>query len=147
MKRSRTIVIDLDDYIDMLEARRREIAENFNWTIPDGVWDYFIEDLEDGYGLGDDTRPNYVVDNIATNGNFGPVENYALLDKMVQSVIEDAAGEGITLSEDEAKDQLADLSFDGLHDIAKDADEEGAIFFYAEPDSDYVLGVCYWLLR
>jgi len=142
----RIIEIDLDDYIDMLEYRKREIAENHNWTIPDGVWDRFIEDLENGYDLGDNKRPSGVVDNIATNGNFGPVEKYEVFDKMVQLVIEDAAEEGIMYTEDDARDHLADISLDSLREHAELAGDKGVRFFYEEPNSDYGLGVCYWYL-
>jgi hypothetical protein len=140
------IEIDIDDYIDMLEDRRREIRENHNWAIPDGVWDRLVEDLENGHDFGNNKRPNSVVDNIATNGNFGPVEKYDVFKKMVRTVIEDAAEEGITYTEDCARDHLEDISFDSLREIAESADAEGARFFYEEPDSDYGLGVCYWYL-
>lgn len=142
---NRTIEIDLDDYIDMLEMRKAEVAEYHNWTIPDGVWAYFLELLED-CGISGDNRPAHVIDNIAVNGSYGPIENYELLDTMVQSIIEDAACEGITLDKDTAKDQLMDISLDGLRDIAEAADDGTALFFYDEPNSDYGLGVCYWLL-
>jgi len=143
---SRVIDIDLDDYIVMLEDRKREIAANHNWTIPDEVWDRFTEDLENGYDLGNNKRPSSVVDNIATNGNFGPIEEYEVFDKMVQSVIADAAEEGITYTEDDARDHLADISFNGLREIAELAGDARARFFYEEPNSDYGLGVCYWYL-
>jgi len=141
----RKIWLDLEDYIDMLETRKMEVAADFNWEIPDGVWGHFLQRLKD-HGLQGDRRPNHVVDNIAVNGNYGPAENYGLLDAMVRSIIKDAADEDITLDEAAAKDQLMDISFEGRCEIAKDADDGTALFFYEEPRSEYGLGVCYRLL-
>jgi len=139
------IKIDLEDYIEMLEDRKREVANNFGWTIPDGVWDYFLKALEE-QGLEGDTNTRTVVDNLAVNGSFGPVENYDLLDKMVQYVIEKAASEGDTIDADNAKEYLANLAFEELRSIAEELDEDDDIaFFYEEPDGEYGLGICHFL--
>ena len=141
----RRIWFDLEDYIDMLETRKAEVAANFNWEIPDGVWAHFLQRLKEK-GLQGDRRPNYVVDNIAVNGSYGPVENYNLLASMVHNLIKDAADEGIPYDEAAAKDHLMDISFEGVRDMAQAADDGAALFFYEEPNSEYGLGVCYRLL-
>ena len=142
---NRKIEIDLDDYIEMLERRKREVADNFGWTIPDGVWDHFLEILEDCGSVGENSSPSYIVDNIAVNGDYGPIENYSLLDEMIQNAIEEAACEGITLDEDTVKELLLELSYDDLCEKAEEQDDGSASFFYEDPDSDYGLGVCFSL--
>ncbi|MCD8208616.1 MAG: hypothetical protein LUD72_11815 [Bacteroidales bacterium] len=72
-----TVTITMDDYIKLLNARRAEV-EPRGWTIPDCVWNYFIEIIED-CGTGDNPQhnsPSYVVDNIAVNGDYGNFDNY-----------------------------------------------------------------------
>jgi len=66
-----TITIDVEDYIKLLNLRREEI----NWSIPDIVWDYFIQCLRDGI-FPTETAPSFVVDNIAINGDYGDLDNY-----------------------------------------------------------------------
>ena len=68
------IMIDLEDYIKLLDLRREEI-KSLNWTIPDVVWNYFIECLRDGI-LPTEIAPSFVVDNIAINGDYGDLDNY-----------------------------------------------------------------------
>lgn len=68
------IEIDIQDYIEMLNDRRYFIEKNHNWTIPDIVWDYFINSLEEGI-IPYNTSPSYVVDNIAVNGDYGNFED------------------------------------------------------------------------
>jgi len=63
-----TIEIDVYGYINILEDRREYIKEQFNWTIPDGIWEYFCRMLEDGCSVRD-SNPSVVVDNIAVNGD------------------------------------------------------------------------------
>ncbi|MCD7779994.1 MAG: hypothetical protein LUH05_04910 [Candidatus Gastranaerophilales bacterium] len=70
-----TITLALDCYINMLELRREKIEKNFNWSIPNFVWDYFIASIED-YGLYGNADPMYIVDNIAVNGDYGDFDMY-----------------------------------------------------------------------
>ena len=67
-----TIEMDVYDYISLLDARRDEVKENFGWTIPDGVYNYFIESLKDGCGVNPQSaHPKYIIDNMAVNGEEG----------------------------------------------------------------------------
>ena len=57
------IEIDVEIYIDLLTERRNFIAENYNWTIADCIWDYFC-DLVRECGISGNTDPSFIVDNI-----------------------------------------------------------------------------------
>lgn len=69
------IEIDLEDYIKLLELRKNKIKKYYGWDIPDMVWDYFLNLLYDGC-VPTETNPSIVVDNIAINGDYGPLEEY-----------------------------------------------------------------------
>lgn len=69
------INIDLTDYIEYIEYRREFIEKTYDWCIPDVVWDYFINLLNEGC-IPTDTSASIVVDNIAINGDYGPLEDY-----------------------------------------------------------------------
>lgn len=140
-----TIEMDVVDYIDLLDQRRAEVEKNFGWTIPDGVYDYFCEMLEDGCGINpDNANPRYVIDNMVVNGDYGPIENYGLLDEFL----------------DHAREKFAEEYADGNYDICElnDFIEENKeelidgsgirdelFFTYDDKDSEYGIGVCYSL--
>ena len=69
------IEIDIEDYIKLLEYRKKEIEKDYGWTIPDMVWDYFLSMLYEGC-FPSETNPSIVVDNIAINGDYGLLGNY-----------------------------------------------------------------------
>jgi len=69
------IEIDVDTYLDMLNQRRSFIAEHYNWRIPDCLWEYFCEIVEE-CGIYGNTNPSYVVDNAVVNGDFGSFDEY-----------------------------------------------------------------------
>ena len=143
------IEIDLDDYIAMLERRKRKVADDFGWTIPDGVWNFFLETLEDCGSVGENSSPSYVVDNIAVNGDYGPVENYGVFDDMLREykdVYIDDNGNEKELSDDEARELMQDLEYSHMMELFESVGGDRDSFFtYEEPDSDYGFGVCYSL--
>ena len=83
------ISVDVETYIQILEARKAQIEKNFGWTIPPIVWYHFLEMLREGC-VPNDTNPQVVVDNIAVNGDFGYIEDYIYGSKTKEDVIEDA---------------------------------------------------------
>jgi len=146
---SRLVEIDIDDYIEMLECRRQEIAAYYDLTIPDGVWEYYLKLLEDRDAK-KCINPSFLVNHIAMDGNYGPIENYGIFEDMVQELIhinedcldEDEAG----LSHEEATRLLSMFSYcDILWLFASIGGERDVFFTYVEPDSDYGFGVCYSL--
>lgn len=64
--------IDWMEFEDMLDARRNNVRDWWSWDIPDCIWDYAMETLEESDGLSrpDLNHPSYIVDNIAVNGSW-----------------------------------------------------------------------------
>lgn len=83
------IKVDLETYVTILEARKEQIENNFGWTIPPIVWDFFLDKLRDGC-VPPDTNPSVVVDNIAINGYYGYIEDYIYGERTEEVVREDA---------------------------------------------------------
>lgn len=69
------IEIDIDTYIDMLEERKNNVEQWFGWTIPDIVWKYFLELLQEGC-IPFNSDPHNVIDNLAVNGDYGNFDEY-----------------------------------------------------------------------
>lgn len=69
------VEIDINDYIVLLNDRRNFVAEHYNWKIPDCLWEYFCEVIEE-CGIYGNTNPAYVVDNAIINGDYGDFDNY-----------------------------------------------------------------------
>jgi hypothetical protein len=111
------IMIDIEDYITLLNERRVTVEKLFK-PIPDKVWDLFITKLECGY-FPKDTSPRYVVDNLATNASFGPIENF-----WQDDTLKHLESEGTLESE---------ISY------CLDIDEIQA--YYEDPTSDYGFGI------
>ena len=81
------IEIEVDDYIYLLDARRNFVAEHYNWKIPDCLWDYFCEVIEE-CGVGSNANPNYIVDNAIVNGDYGDFDEYKDTDESDEDFIE-----------------------------------------------------------
>ena len=75
MKDVLKIELDITDYINLLDERRNFVAEHYNWQIPDCLWEYFCEIVEE-CGVYGNTNPSYVVDNVIVNGDFGSFDDY-----------------------------------------------------------------------
>ena len=78
------VEIDINDYIVLLNDRRNFVAEHYNWRIPDCLWEYFCEIVEE-CGIYVNTNPSYVVDNAVVNGDFGSFDE----DKEAEETDED----------------------------------------------------------
>ncbi len=98
------VKITADDYKNLLDKRRANIEKWFNWVIPDLVWDYFMEYIDDGcmeYADPEHTTPNYVVDNLAVNGSYGDFDNYKKEGETDEEFIERAEDEALVVFEKE----------------------------------------------
>ena len=73
---SRKIEIDVEDYIDLLQARKDFVEEKYGWNqMPDCLWDYFC-DLIRERGVGSNSNPAFIVDNAILNGDWGDFDDY-----------------------------------------------------------------------
>jgi hypothetical protein len=149
-----TVEISMYDYLEMLNNRRQEI-EPRGWTVPDAVWDYAMEIIEECGVDPENSSPSYVVDNLAVNGDYGEVSNYGGLLDAISDVhrgramflyeIEDG---GKILDEDEAQQRYDDARDEWLDtvELDEDADEDDA---FMETDEYKALceeiGVCHSL--
>ena len=79
------VEMPMDDYKELLYERRDEV-EPRGWTIPDAIFDYLMELVEDAGYLG---TASYVIDNVAINGDFGPVSKYPHYANMTHEELED----------------------------------------------------------
>lgn len=64
------IEMDIEDYLDLLRDRKRQCVEDFGWSIPECVWNYALEVIEDCGIDPENASPRYVVDNIIVNGDY-----------------------------------------------------------------------------
>lgn len=64
------IEIDIEDYLDLLEDRKRQCVEDFGWSIPECVWNYALEMIENCGVDPNNASPKYIVDNIIINGDY-----------------------------------------------------------------------------
>jgi beta-glucanase (GH16 family) len=143
--KEQTVEIPLSDYIELLDERRRYVDENYGWSIPSEVYDYFIEQLESGCTPDPaHSAPMYVIDNLAVNSSFGPVENYDVSAAMVSRYIDSCDHQ---LSEESAKTKMKQMRLPELRRLFKACDNGNALFAYEDSDSEYGLGVCYSLWR
>lgn len=125
MAQNRTIEIDLDVYVGMLENRREQITPR-GWTIPNGVWEFFVDILEDCGINTEHSDPSYIVDNLALNGDYGPCEDYLEIDDILAEI-----------------DEVFDDRDTAVRDAAERYVEEcGGFFIYDDPDSEYGTGIC-----
>lgn len=83
-----TVKITMGTWISLLEERREEIRPR-GWTIPDCVWNYAVEILEDCGPSPDPAKnaPSYLVDNIALNGDFLDFDECKLPDESDEDFI------------------------------------------------------------
>lgn len=89
-----------DEYEEMLNQRREEIAQFFGWTIPDLVWDEYI-DLCHDCGFNKSETPMVVVDNIAVNGDYGDFDDYKKDGESDEDFIDRAEGEALRVFPEE----------------------------------------------
>jgi len=144
-KTNRTITLefDVDDYILLLDDRREVVKRNFGWTIPDGVYDYFCEMLEEGFAPGNPS-PMYVIDNMAVNGHYCEIEQTELLEKLLDCARGLYANEngGEQIGDDDLPWFVEERKQD-LIDSSGILDE--LFFTYDDTGSDWGIGVCYGL--
>jgi len=79
-----------------------------NWHIPDYVWGYFVETLENGTTYRD-MSAMYIIDNMAVNGSYGSIEEY--LDKSEYQNLCDEDGSVNMCKLDELKEKYEDYTF------------------------------------
>jgi len=98
----KTIEIDVETYIDMLEDRRNFVTEKFNWrNMPDCLWDYFMDLIRD-YGVNPNlSSPSYVVDNAIVNGDWGDFDEYKEEGETDEDFIEKVSDEVMFIDENE----------------------------------------------
>lgn len=96
-----TITISMDLYVEILEQRRKNIEEWWQWRIPDIVWDYFIALIEDCGINPANSDPKYVVDNIAVNGSYGDFSEFMNEGETEEEFIERAEGEALAVFPEE----------------------------------------------
>lgn len=100
MNNNLKIEIDIDDYINILNERRNFIAEHYNWRIPDCLWNYFCEIIEE-CGVYGNTNPSYVVDNAVINGDFGSFDEYKQDDETDEEFISRISDDAFYINKDE----------------------------------------------
>lgn len=72
-----TIEIDVEEYIEMLEARRKYVTSNYGWgDMPDCLWDYAMDVFRDCGVDPKKSSPKYIVDNMLVNGDYGEFEEH-----------------------------------------------------------------------
>jgi len=103
-----TITVDLDEYVETLNDFRSARAELMNWHIPNYVWDYFVESLENGITYRD-MSAMYLIDNMAVNGSYGSIEEY--LDKSEYQNLCDKDGSVNMCKLDKLKEKYEDYTF------------------------------------
>jgi hypothetical protein len=150
----RTVEIDMDDYIGMLENRRQEV-EPRGWTIPDAVWDYAMETIEECGVDPEHSSPSYIVDNLAVNGDYGEVSEYGGLLDAISDVhrgramfLYETCDGGKVIDEDEAQSRYEDARDEWLDnaELDEDADEDEEFKkTYAYKELCGEIGVCYSL--
>jgi hypothetical protein len=150
----RTVEIDMDDYLDMLVDRRHEV-EPRGWTVPDAVWDYAMETIEECGVSPEHSSPSYVVDNLAVNGDYGEVSNYnGLLDAISDTeqgnalFLYETQDGGSVISPEDAQTRYDDAKDEWLESaqLDEDADEDEEF----EKTDEYKelcgeIGICYSL--
>lgn len=72
----KTIEIDVDVYIDLLNERRTYCEVHFGWNCPDCVWDYVMDLIKEIGVPPEGSDPKYIVDNLIVNGDYGDIDNY-----------------------------------------------------------------------
>lgn len=72
-----TVEVTMGTWIALLEERREEIRPR-GWTIPDCIWNYAVELFEECGAPANPAvcAPDYIVDNIAVNGEYGTFDDY-----------------------------------------------------------------------
>ena len=65
-----------EKYIELLERRREEVLKNFEWSIPDVLWDWLMDGFRECAGAFEQKDPMIVVDNAIVNGDWGDFDNY-----------------------------------------------------------------------
>ena len=137
-----SIELPMSVYIDALNERRDTLEMAFDWFIPNGVYDFFIELLKNGYRPQPaDRSPMVLIDNLAVNSSFKPLEDCEILDEMVNRY----ADEHNIKSKAIAQKALKQMGYQELHDLFEACNEDIAWFAYEDEGSDYGMGVCYSL--
>jgi hypothetical protein len=149
-----TVEISMDDYLDMLDNRRGEI-EPRGWTIPDAVWDYAMQVIEECGIDPEHSSPSYVVDNLAVNGDYGMVCDYGGILDAIQDerngnamFLYETKDGGSVIDADEAEERYENARDEWLENnlVDEDTDEDEAF----EKTDEYLelckeIGVCYSL--
>ena len=100
MNKSLKIEIDINDYINLLDERRNFVSEHYGWQIPDCLWEYFCEIVEE-CGVYGNTNPSYVVDNVIVNGDFGLFDEYKQEHETDDDFISRVEAEAFYINKDE----------------------------------------------
>jgi len=144
-KGTQTIEMTVDDYICLLDERRANVEEWWKWTIPDGVYNWFIQSLEDGCGIDPEhASPKYVIDNMAVNGDYTVIENCSDFDKVFSLAVEKLGDANSPENGDDAAEVLNAYIQDNLDELLNEA-EVSYFFTYDDEDSTLGKGICYSL--
>jgi hypothetical protein len=72
-----TIEMDVEDYIELLEARRQYVESNYGWNkMPDCLWNYLMETIRECGIAKEHSAPKDFVDNAIVNGDYGSFDEY-----------------------------------------------------------------------
>jgi hypothetical protein len=95
------IEIDVEDYIDLLKARRDFVVEKYGWReMPECLWDYFTEIIRE-CGIGGDTSPSNIMDNAIVNGDWGDFDDYMQKDETDEDFVRRVENETMFIDENE----------------------------------------------
>jgi len=75
----KTIQIDIETYIDMLNDRKSFVEEAFGWTKMQDfpkVWEYVLNTVKYDGVSAENSNPKCFVDNIIVNGDYGSFDDY-----------------------------------------------------------------------
>jgi len=129
--KEQTVEIPLSVYIDILDERRKYLEEKYDQQIPCDVFCYFLHKLKEGcIPDAEHSAPADVIDNIAFNGDYGPVEDYAVFSEIISQ---------------HKPEELQKLHPSELRRLFEACEGRKALFFYEDDNSEYGLGVCYSL--
>ena len=93
----RTIEIDVDVYIDLLNERRTYNEVHFGWNCPDCVWDYVMKSIKENGVPPKKSDPKYIVDNLIVNGDYSDIDNCKNGDETDEQYVERMLKEGETI--------------------------------------------------
>jgi len=94
----KTIEIDIEDYIDILNEKRNSYSI---WAIPNCLWDFFMEDIRKNGLKSEITSPKLVVQNVINKGKYGSFNRYKKDDETDEEFVKRVKNETYFIDEKE----------------------------------------------